>query len=236
MGMRTVISTWISDLASVIWPRTCAICGRTLVDGEDALCLKCISGLPLTNLHRSDFNTIHQRLATDVRIERAGAMIHYHRKGVYSGLIRSGKYNGRPHLLHHLASLYASQLINDGFFEGIDMLIPVPMHRYKQLKRGYNQSEVIALAISSRTGIPVGDNLRATRSHVTQTRRGTFERYRNVSSVFEVRNPEELEGRHVLLIDDVITSGATLHACAKTLCDSVDDIRLSILTLATASY
>ena len=235
MELTSMAATWMRDLAGLIWPRTCAICGQTLVDGEEMLCLKCLSGMPLTDLHRSDFNTIHRRLAADVRIERAGAMMKYHRKGAYSGLIRRGKYNGRPELLRSLASLYASQLLADSFFDGIDLILPVPMHRWKKIRRGYNQSEVIAKALSGRTGIPVGDNLTAKHGHKTQTRRGAFDRHRNVSSVFEVRHPEELAGLHILLVDDVITSGATLHACAKTLTDSVSGIRLSILTLAIAS-
>ncbi len=236
MGVTSVARTWLHDLAGLVWQRTCAVCGNTLVDGEDTLCLRCMSRLPLTGFHRFDFNTIHRRLAADVRIERAGAMIHYHRKGVYSGLIRRGKYEGRPELLRALASLYATQLLDDGFFDGIDIILPVPMHRVKKFLRGYNQSEVIAKTVSARTGIPIGDNLVARRSHKTQTRRGAFDRSHNVSSVFAVSHPEELCGLHILLVDDVITSGATLHACAKTLTDTLSgNLRLSILTLASAT-
>ncbi|MDE6831711.1 MAG: ComF family protein [Muribaculaceae bacterium] len=235
MGLRSTAEMWLRDLAGVIWPRTCAICGRTLVDGEDALCLNCLSNIPLTQLHRTEFNSIHQRLAADVRIERAGAMMKYVRRGAYSGLIRRGKYNDRPDLLRSLSYLYASQLLADNFFEGIDLIIPVPMHKWKKLKRGYNQSEVIAEALSGATGIAVGDNLVALHGHKTQTRQGTFDRHNNVSSLFDVMHPEELAGKHILLVDDVITSGATLHACAKTLTDSVAALRLSILTLATAT-
>lgn len=235
MGVRIILKTWARDLAAIIWPRTCAICGRTLVDGEDALCLHCLSALPLTRLHRSDFNSIHQRLATDVKVERAGAMMPYHRVGLYSGLIRKGKYNSRPDLIAALTRIYAGQLKADGFFDGIDLILPVPMHTLKKLKRGYNQSEVIAKTIAESTGIPVGDNLRAVKGHATQTRRTVYERHANVSGLFDVTAPEELNGLHVLLVDDVITSGATLHACALALTRRTPGVRISVVTLATAT-
>ena len=230
-----VLTTLLRDLRDIIWPRTCEVCGRTLLDGEQLLCLHCLAAMPRTHLHLSPFNSIHQRLARNTPIERAGAMMTYRRGGEYSALIRRGKYNDRPEIIRTLAMMYASELKADGFFEGIDIILPVPMHRWKKIRRGYNQSEVIADGISKVTGIPVGDNLRATRGHKTQTRRSSFERYQNVSSIFEVRYPEELTGLHILLVDDVITSGATLHSCAKTLADTVGGIRISIATLATAA-
>lgn len=235
MELISMLKTWGRDLAGIIWPRTCEVCGRTLVDGEEMLCLHCLSGLPRTGLHRSDFNSIHQRLAGGARIERAGAFMVYRRQGEYSALIRRGKYNSRPDLLRGLTALYAAELKPDDFFDGIDVILPVPMHTLKRLRRGYNQSDIIAETLSRHTGIPVGDNLRARRGHSTQTRRSAFDRYSNVKGLFTVDHPEELDGLHLLLVDDVITSGSTLLACAEAVARTTTGTRISILTLASAT-
>lgn len=235
MGIIEVLKTWGHDLAGIIWPKTCAVCGRTLVDGEEMLCLHCLSSIPRTHFHRSDFNTIHQRLAGGAEIERAGAFMMYQRQGEFSSLIRRGKYNQRPDLLRCLTRLYVSELQPDNFFDGIDVILAIPMHRFKRLKRGYNQSEVIAEEISRATGIALGDNLHARRGHSSQTRRSAFERYLNVKELFVVDHAEELAGCHILLVDDVITTGSTLLACSEAISDAVPTTRISILTLASAS-
>lgn len=235
MGIIAVARCWLHDLAGVIWPRTCEICGRSLVDGEEVLCLHCIAEIPRTNLHLSDFNSIHHRLAGGTKIERAGAFIIYRRQGDYSNLIRRGKYNNRPDLLRYLTRTYVNDLKPAGFFDDIDMLLPVPMHFFKRLRRGYNQSEVIAEEISRSTGILVGDNLKAMRGHSSQTRRSAFERFKNVKEIFSVEHPDELENLHILLVDDVITTGSTLHSCAHAIEVAVPSARVSILTLASTS-
>lgn len=225
-----------SDVAAMIWPRVCEVCGRALVDGETTLCLHCLVSMPRTRFHAIAFNPIHQRLASPgYPVDKAAAMMYYKRQGAYSDMIRRGKYNGRDDLIAALARIYAAELTADRFFDGIDVILPVPMYIVKRLRRGYNQSEVIARGISSVAGVPVGDNLVARRGHKTQTHRSAFERFTNVDGMVRVDHPRELDGLHILLVDDVITTGATLLRCIKVLRDAVPTSRVSVLALAVAS-
>lgn len=236
MGLLRTLRTAAGDVAAMIWPRTCEVCGRSLVDGEQLMCLHCRMSLPRTQFHRSDFNPVHRRLAAlDTPVERATSYIYYKRRGAYSDIIRRGKYNGRPELVGALAAMCGEELAAEGFFDGIDVILPVPMHRWKKMRRGYNQSEILAEGLSRATGIPVGDNLRARRGHATQTHRNAYERFTNVSGLFDVTDARELEGCHVLIVDDVITSGATLLSCITALRATATRVRVSVLTLAAAS-
>lgn len=219
----------------VIFPRVCEVCGCALVDGEEIMCLGCNAAMPRTRFHLQDFNRLHQRLAGDTRVEKAASWFHYRRESVYSRLIHKAKYHDRPELARKLARLYARELQAANFFDDIDIILPVPMHRVKEWRRGYNQAREIAAGLSDISGVPVGDNLRATRGHRSQTRHGAYARYINVSGIFTVENPDELDGRHVLIVDDVATTGSTLLACAEKIRLYSPTARISVLTLASAS-
>ena len=134
-------------------------------------------------------------------------------------------------MARELACTFAQSIAEDGFFEGIDAVIPVPLHRLKQMKRGYNQSRAIAEGIEKATGIPVADNLKCSRAHKSQTRLGMADRWLNTRDIFSVSAPEELEGKHVLIVDDVITTGSTLTACCRAVHGAVSHVRTSVLTL-----
>lgn len=128
----------------------------------------------------------------------------------------------------------ASELLPSGFFEGVDVLLPVPLHRKRQRKRGYNQSEWIARGVAAVVGLPVCTAaVERTANTDTQTHKSAFERWQNVEGIFEIRQPEVLEGKHVLIIDDVLTTGATTVGCASCLLQ-VKGVRISVLTLAMA--
>lgn len=219
---------------SVLMPERCIVCGRTLVTGERLICLHCNVAMPRTRYHLSRFNHIHERLMGESRVERAAAWFHYARKSPYTNIILQAKYNDRPEVASEAAAMYAAEIKSDGFFDGIDLILPVPMHRFKELRRGYNQAELIASGLSRVTGIPVGDNLKARRGHNTQTRRGSYDRYVNVAGLFEVVHADELAGRHVLIVDDVMTTGSTTLACCEAVRAAVPDATISVLTLASA--
>ena len=126
----------------------------------------------------------------------------------------------------------AAELLPTGFFEDVDVVIPVPLHPRKQRARGYNQSEWIARGVSAVTGIPIDtESILRKKNTETQTRKSVFERRDNVEGIFELQHPETLAGKHILIVDDVLTTGSTTLACASCLVD-VEDIRISILTLA----
>lgn len=226
---------WGRDFVSVIFPNVCEVCGATLVRGEDMLCLHCRIEMPRTHIHTERFNEIHRRLASPgVPVERAGGYFYYYRGNPYAAMIHSAKYRGRPRIARRLAEMYAGEISGDGFFDGIDAVIPVPLHRWKLIRRGYNQSQSIADGISAATGIPVADNLKAVRGHETQTHKNRYERWLNASNLYAVSHPDELSGQHLLVVDDVITTGATLLSCCRELQNAVPDVRLSVLTLGVA--
>jgi ComF family protein len=179
-----------------------------------------------------------EQLATLLREElplvRAGSLYQYGKQAEARRIVFELKYNGKPETGRWMGRLLADRLAGSGFFEGVDLLVPVPLHPRKQRRRGYNQAEWIALGVADRTGLPLRtDAVRRTVFTHTQTHLDPLHRRRNVGHVFQPGNLEGLEGKHLLLIDDVITTGATITACAKAL-EAVKGIRVSVLSFAYA--
>lgn len=231
MGLIAALKLWGNDLLDVIFPKCCEVCGSSLVDGEEVMCLQCSFDMPRCNIHRDEFNTLHQRLASNVPVEMAAGYFYYYRKSPYTKLIHAAKYNGRPNVARILARNFAGEIVADGFFQSIDMILPVPLHRFKQLRRGYNQSDHIAQGISDATGIPVGYNLKCTKGHASQTRRNAYERWLNSRNIYSAENGAGLDGRHVLIVDDVVTTGATMLACCEAVQKVAPTARISVLAL-----
>lgn len=234
MASGRLLRQWASDLWSLIYPRVCEVCGTSLAHSEELMCLQCRADMPLCDFHRQPFNHIHQRLAGHVPIERAAGYFYYYRGSGYTRLIHAAKYGARPRIIRSLAADFSCMISGDGFFDGVDVIEPVPLHISKERARGYNQSRVLAEAIGDVTGLPVGDHLEAGKKHATQTLRGAYSRWLNTRNVYRVTHGEELAGRHVLVVDDVITTGATLLACCEALHRAVPDVTISVLALAVA--
>lgn len=166
-----------------------------------------------------------------VPIERAAAYFYYVRQSPYTNLIMSAKYRGRPRIIHRLAADFAHEISPDGFFESIDCILPVAMHPLKRFMRGYNQTVHLARGLSESTGIPIADNLKALSSHSTQTRKDARERWSSAPSAYRISNPSQLEGKHLLVVDDVITTGATITACCEAIHLAVPSARISVLSI-----
>ena len=223
---------WFSDLLRIVFPDVCEVCGSSLVRGEDVICLKCDMNMPRTRVHNDSFNIIHERLAGKTPIERAAGYFYYYRESDYAAIIHNAKYNGRPIIARKLAMRFARELMADNFFDGIDIILYVPMFFLKKIKRGYNQSEYIANGLSQATNIPVGHNLISKRSHSSQTKKNSYSRWLNAQGVYDVINSDELENKHVLIVDDVVTTGATLLACCDVVHNAVPSATISVLSLA----
>lgn len=224
----------MSSLLDAFFPRLCPVCGCSLVRGETLMCLSCLAALPRTRMHLRPDNSITARLARPgLRLALAAAWMDYSRHSPYAAVVRDAKYRGMPHLAREAGRIFACELMADigPGLAGIDVLLPVPLHWTKMLRRGYNQSREIALGISAATGIPVGDNLYALRAHATQTRRSVRERMRNVGGIIAVRRPAELLGLHVAVVDDVITTGATLADALRALRAQAQPSATSVLTI-----
>lgn len=221
---------WISDLIDLIFPRTCLVCGELLSPQEKDICLDCLSKLP--RIEKIHLEEIEKTFWGKIAVERATSFIYYHKSSPYNNIIHNLKYKNCPEPGERLAFLAASELMERGFFDGIDCIVPLPLSKKKLRKRGYNQCDYIAEGISRATGIPIiKDAVKRTTANETQTHKNRDERWKNVEGIFALSDATKLEGRHILLIDDILTTGATLASCAKTIEDGCS-CKISIFTLA----
>lgn len=233
--MLTGLRRWAGSLIDVLFPRVCTVCHTTLVEGEEIMCLKCLLDLPRIGFANHNENELTRRL-TSLRapIDRATSFYYHIPETDYVSLIHDAKYNRRPVVARRLAQMHARELMPTGFFDGIDLIIPIPLHFTKEWRRGYNQSHEIALGLSEVSGIPIGDNLIATRPHSTQTRKKAIERRVNSIGTFRTQHADELAGLHVLVVDDVITTGSTILSGLEALHTASPATRLSAYSLALA--
>lgn len=221
----------LESILEFIFPRQCHICGVTLGDTERYICATCLSRMPRTLFHRQPDNAMEQRFMGQFPYRQATGHFFYSRGSELAVLMHDLKYHRFPGLARYLGEVVATELLPTGFLSDIDVVVPVPMHPLKQARRGYNQTIEIARGISRVTSIEVAQNLRAVKGHRTQTSMTLEQRLKNTQGVFGVRRPDELDGKGVLLIDDVCTTGATLSAAATALTDACPNIELSLLTL-----
>ena len=228
--MASILSDIIGGLASAAFPRLCPICRRPLLHDEHLMCLHCLLDMPRTHITDFEFNTIHSRLAHHTPVARAVAWYLYDKTSPYARLIVQGKYGMRMRQCRALGSMMASEMQSTGFFDGIDALVPVPLHWKKRLSRGYNQTEEIARGISAVTGIPMVAGLRAVRSHGVQSRHNAAERAAALAGTFRAIHTDSLSGRHVLIVDDLITTGATISESLRAL-SAASPSALSVLAL-----
>lgn len=222
------------DFLSLLFPRICYGCGNHLMRNESVICTECQVVIPRTDYHNQPENPVEQLFWGRCMIRKAAAFSYYTRGSRIRKLIHSLKYNGIREIGEELGSIYGNLLKSSGFFDGIDVMVPVPLHPSRERKRGFNQSRVICEGISAVTGIEViNDALVRPVKTQTQTRRSRFERWTNVEGIFEVRAPSKLEGKHVLIVDDVITTGSTVEACVNEL-SKVEGVSVSVIALAYA--
>ena len=232
--MLTKIRQWLQAAAHVAMPRECAVCRKALDADESWLCRKCLAALPRTRFEEVDFNTMEQLFAGKVPIERATAYFYYEKGAPYSSILHDIKYHSLPEMGLWLAAHAVDDMAGSGFFDGIDAVTAVPLHRSKLARRGYNQSEYLARGIAQALGVPYIEALKAVRPHSTQTRKGALERWLNIQGNYALRGDgSALSGKHILLVDDVVTTGSTLTVCA-TLLKSIPGVQVSIFTLSAA--
>lgn len=222
---------WITRFLDFISPRQCVVCGERLAPTEHSLCSTCLLHLPRTTYQFTPHDNPMAQLFWHLSpVEKAAALIFYEPHSEVAQLIYDLKYHDRPDIGEDMGRLMAGEMQLARFFDGIDMLLPVPLSRKRLRQRGYNQSEQLAVGISDVTHLPVVTKaLRRTHFHQSQTQLSRRERQENVENLFELRDGSMLQGKHVLLIDDICTTGATLLACCDAL-KAVHGIRLSVLT------
>lgn len=228
------MASLISDITGVLFPELCLGCNSRLYRNEKLLCFNCRTSLPQTHFHRDPENPVFKIFWGRVPIEFAAAFLYFSPKGTIQHMIHHLKYRKCADIGVLLGKAYGEVLKKDNCFTDADCIVPVPLHPSKKKKRGYNQSEVIADGLSEAMGIPVDtDGFGRSKHTETQTKKGRYKRWENVDSIFKVSTPDAFAGKHVLLIDDVITTGATIEACAHEIL-SCEGAKVSVASLACA--
>ncbi|HON54846.1 MAG TPA: ComF family protein [Bacteroidales bacterium] len=221
-------------LLDLLLPRICPVCRRVLLKGEKHLCLKCLSEIPFTYFWTWPGNPAENRFLGKVDIVRVVSLFYYRDGSHYKNIIHLFKYKGHRKLGKFMGEMLGEKLLSSGIYKDIDVIIPVPLHPFKRWKRGYNQAEIIALAIGNVIRKPVDcSSLVRRRYTVSQTRKSASQREKNVAGAFRIKSHSLLRERHILLVDDVLTTGATLSSCACEIM-KIEGCRVSFATLAFA--
>jgi ComF family protein len=223
---------WITRILDFISPRLCVVCGQRLAPTERSLCSVCLFHLPRTDFHQKPLdNPMAQLFWGLAPVEKAAALFYYHPHSETAQLVYRLKYNNRPDIGEDMGRVMANELQATDFFSDIDVLLPVPLASKRLRQRGYNQSEQLAKGISDITHLPIVTKaLRRKHFQQSQTTLNRWQRQENVEDTFWLKDGSQLQDKHVLLIDDICTTGATLISCANTLKD-IEGIRISVLTL-----
>jgi len=228
-----ILTNIITDFINLFFPRICEACDDTLLRNEHFICTKCRYELPRTNYHNDTENEVVQMFWGRVLINHATAYLHFQKGGNVQKLLHKLKYKGQKEIGYELGKMIGLDLLNSPFTD-TEVIIPVPLHKSKLRIRGYNQSELIADGIAAVTGKPVNvETLYKNKANPTQTRRHRYDRWLNAEGLFALKDPQSIANKHILLVDDVVTTGATLEACAAVLLQA-ENVKISIVTIAKA--
>jgi ComF family protein len=222
----------IDDFVSLFYPQVCYACGNSMYRNEEVICSFCRYHLPKTDFHKQKENPLSKTFWGRVNLENVSAYFYFSKGSKVQHLMHQFKYRGRFEIGVYMGRLYGSDLKQEEAFNDITMVIPVPLHPKKMGKRGYNQSEKFAEGLAKSMDIILDTKtLVRTYASETQTRKTRFSRWENVKEIFKVNDPDKIAGKHILLVDDVITTGATIEACATHLLE-VEGTRVSVASLA----
>ncbi|MBP1617970.1 MAG: putative amidophosphoribosyltransferase [Bacteroidetes bacterium] len=222
-----------NDFIQLFFPRLCVACEKKLIDSEQFLCLECLHSLPRTSYISRPMNPLEVFFAGRVPFERVASFAYFSKEGMLQKIVHELKYGDNPELGEFLGKWIYRENSSASFFDSIDCVVPVPLHPKRLDKRGYNQSYHIAKGLGQSSGIPVfADHLVRVIDNPSQTTLGRTERWANVKNIFSVNNPDQFRGKHILLVDDIFTTGSTLESCARQLLEC-GDVRLSILAVGS---
>ena len=219
-------------LINLFFPRVCHLCDKPLLNGEEIICIKCRHELPVTNFSHYNDNPVKKVFYGRVAVENATALLHFQKRGNVQKLIHKLKYKGQQEIGIFLGKWAGEELINCQQFNKVDMVIPVPLHQKKLKIRGYNQVAGFGKEIAFSLQVPYVDDVLVKKSFsTTQTLKERLSRWGNIEETFVIKDSQKIKGKHLLLVDDLITTGATLEACARTL-EQAENIKISVATMA----
>jgi ComF family protein len=231
MKMR---QSYLADFVSLLFPELCAACRESLVANEHLICIDCHYNLPFTNFHLQPDNIVAQQFWGKIKLEGAYSLYYFSKGGKIQNMMHLFKYKGIKQIGNLTGNIAGEQLAKSKAFNSVDVIIPVPLHKKRLRQRGYNQSACFAEGLAEKLNAIVDDaNLIRLTATETQTHKSRFARFENMQEVFAVINPEKLVNKHVLLVDDVVTTGSTLEACGTQLL-KIEGLKLSIATIAYA--
>jgi ComF family protein len=221
----------INSFIKLFLPEVCVACGVELLENETGACLSCLYKIPRTNNFLKENNSAEILMAGRIPFDRIATFSYFAEGGVLRPMIHKLKYYNGKDMGLLLGKMFGEDLVASDFIKNIDIIVPVPLHPKKQRSRGYNQAEIIAHGISEATEIPViTNNFIRVVFNPTQTKRTKTERWKNVSGIFKIKDSSLFEGKHILLVDDVITTGSTIEACGNAL-QNCDNLKISIATI-----
>ncbi len=229
-----VLGLWFKSLVELLFPSVCACCSKLLDDGEHTICLTCRYDMPITHFVERHNNPMVELMAGRVNFDKASSLMFFRKDNHYRKLIHRMKYGGRDDLGRVLGEIYGKMLLDSGLYDDIEVVVPVPLHWTKRMKRGYNQSYEFARGIAASLGVECEyravKRIRATKTQAKLKK--SIDRIENVEGAFSVVRPDLLRGRCVMLVDDVVTTGNTLCACAEVLNRSLEHQKINFGTIA----
>ena len=225
----------IKDLKELLLPRTCPVCGKLLMESEDVLCAFCAIGLPRCRIQNIEDNALLRLVWDRADVRRATTFLSYNHESPYHKLIIDFKFHGNSDLAFRLGQWAATEAKKVNFWEGADALVPVPLTWWRRFRRGYNQAEMQARGMSEVTGLPVVNLLTRIKNRTPQSRLKGEARRQNAEGIYRAKAiPDEWRGKCLVLVDDVMTTGATLSSCAQALHNADESAEICIFPLAYA--
>ena len=226
------VKRYLKAFVDLVYTRSCPGCGNSIMHQEKFLCIACQLDLPANPFFHAEINEIKTVFSGRLPLETANSLLYFTKNGIAQGLLHALKYQDRENIGIYLGEMLGEELAKSGYRP--DLLLPVPLHSSKQKQRGYNQCHSIALGVQRTLGGSITfDAIERTTANPSQTKLNRIKRWDNVSGIFELKKPEVLKNKRVLLIDDTLTTGATLESCGMTALEA-EGVRLSIATLAYA--
>lgn len=234
MSLQKFFIRILNDIACALAPPRCLICGDIMGCNSSPICADCYVRMPFTRMKGREGNGVERIFWAKIPIRRANAFLYYTDSAICRDIAFAIKYHGRPEVAHAFGRIIATDLKGGDFFSGIDGIVPIPLSPEREKERGYNQCRMLADGIAEVTGLPIIDDaIIRTKDNPSQTHLTKSEREDNVRDIFCLLRPEAVAGKHLLLVDDVITTGSTLLSAGRTLAEG-ESVSLSILTLFVA--
>jgi ComF family protein len=224
----------IQDLFGLFFPQVCLACGQRLNESESVICLACQHFLPKTYFHEDPENPVFQLFWGRVPLYFATAYYYVRKESRVQRLLHHVRYTHRPEVGEKIGQLFGQELKNNKFYNSVECIVPVPLHPVKERRRGFNQSAAFARGLAEGMEVPWSEHALLRTEHTpSQTRKKRFERWQNVARKFELGATHAISRKHVMLVDDVVTTGSTLESCSRTLLQTADKVSIATIAYAT---